>query len=49
MKAIPPHIDRDNVVISISDLHKSFGKNHVLQGIDLEVYQGENLAVLGRS
>lgn len=36
-------------VISISGLYKSFGENHVLQGIDLEVAKGENLIVLGRS
>lgn len=36
-------------VISISGLYKSFGENHVLQGIDLEVARGENLIVLGRS
>ncbi len=49
MKTIPPHIDIENVVISIKDLRKSFGKNHVLQGINLDIYQGENLVVLGRS
>jgi phospholipid/cholesterol/gamma-HCH transport system ATP-binding protein len=49
MKPPPPHIDPDNVVISIRDLEKSFGHNHVLQGINLDIYQGENLAVLGRS
>jgi len=43
------HIDRTKQVISIRDLHKSFGTNHVLRGIDLDVYQGENVAVLGRS
>src|SRR5689334_22419611 len=43
------HIDSKDVVISISKLHKSFGENHVLQGIDLEVFKGENLVVLGRS
>lgn len=36
-------------VISIRNLRKSFGDLHVLQGIDLEVKQGENVAVLGRS
>lgn len=36
-------------VISIHNLRKSFGDLHVLQGIDLEVKQGENVAVLGRS
>ncbi len=36
-------------VISIAGLHKSFGNNYVLRGIDLEVARGENLIVLGRS
>lgn len=49
MKKLPTNIDKDNVVISIRDLEKSFGKNHVLQGINLDIYQGENLVVLGRS
>jgi phospholipid/cholesterol/gamma-HCH transport system ATP-binding protein len=43
------HSDSKELVISISKLHKSFGENHVLQGIDLELYKGENLVVLGRS
>lgn len=42
-------IDRNNAVIAIKDLKKSFGDLHVLRGVDLEVYQGENLVVLGRS
>lgn len=36
-------------VISIQGLRKSFGDLHVLRGVDLEVSQGENLVVLGRS
>ena len=43
------HSDSKEVVISISKLYKSFDENHVLQGIDLELYKGENLVVLGRS
>jgi phospholipid/cholesterol/gamma-HCH transport system ATP-binding protein len=43
------HIDRTKLVISIRDLHKSFGTNHVLRGIDLDIFQGENVVVLGRS
>jgi phospholipid/cholesterol/gamma-HCH transport system ATP-binding protein len=43
------HSDSKEVVISIKKLHKSFGENHVLQGIDLDLYKGENLVVLGRS
>src|SRR6476659_7714902 len=36
-------------VIVIRDLYKSFGEKHVLQGVDLDLYKGENLVVLGRS
>jgi phospholipid/cholesterol/gamma-HCH transport system ATP-binding protein len=36
-------------VISIRGLYKSFGDNEVLRGIDLDVYKGENVVVLGRS
>jgi len=42
-------IDYNNAVISVHGLEKSFGDYHVLRGIDLELYQGENLVVLGRS
>src|ERR1041384_1706854 len=43
------HIDRKEKVIAIRDLYKSFGTNHVLRGINLDIYQGENVVVLGRS
>jgi ABC-type transport system involved in resistance to organic solvents, ATPase component len=46
---MPAHINKDNVVISIRNLEKSFGKNHVLRGINLDIYEGENMVVLGRS
>lgn len=36
-------------VIEVRGLHKSFGDNHVLRGVDLDVNEGENLVVLGRS
>ncbi len=42
-------IDYTNAVITIKGLKKSFDDQHVLRGIDLELYQGENLVVLGRS
>ena len=35
--------------IVIKDLHKSFGDNEVLTGIDLEVAEGEVVAVIGPS
>src|SRR5688572_14226997 len=36
-------------VISIRGLHKSFGKNEVLKGVNLTVKKGENLVILGKS
>jgi phospholipid/cholesterol/gamma-HCH transport system ATP-binding protein len=36
-------------IISIRDVKKSFGDYEVLRGADLDLYQGENLVVLGRS
>lgn len=39
----------ETAVISIRDLYKSFGNNHVLRGVDLDVFEKENVAVLGRS
>ena len=35
--------------IRVQDLHKSFGDNEVLKGIDLEVGQGEVVCVIGPS
>ena len=43
------NIAKKEVVISIKDLRKSFGKLNVLNGIDIEITKGENIAVLGRS
>lgn len=37
------------IVIDIKGLYKSFGNNHVLKGVDLQVARGENVVVLGRS
>lgn len=45
-----PTAPNSNVpVIEIKGLHKSFGKNEVLKGINLSVNKGENLVILGRS
>lgn len=43
------HTDIGEPVIHIRGLYKSFGDNHVLRGIDLDLYKGENVVVLGRS
>lgn len=42
-------IDTQETVISIKDLKKSFGLLKVLNGVNLEIKKGENVAVLGRS
>ncbi|MEY4633027.1 MAG: hypothetical protein RLZ18_399 [Actinomycetota bacterium] len=36
-------------VVSIRNLNKSFGDNHVLRGIDLEVQRGEVVCIIGPS
>lgn len=38
-----------NTVVSISNLHKRFGDNHVLRGIDLTVERGEVVCIIGPS
>lgn len=42
-------INKDESVISITGLYKSFGELDVLKGIDFNVFKGENVAVLGKS
>lgn len=41
--------DHREPVISLRNIRKRFGSLEVLRGIDLDVYDGENLVVLGRS
>ena len=46
----PDTANRANApVISVEDLHKSFGPQKVLNGLSLNVNRGETLAILGRS
>ncbi|MCF6405007.1 ATP-binding cassette domain-containing protein [Chitinophaga filiformis] len=49
MKSFTPEINMNEKVIDIHNLYKSFGSNHVLRGIDIDVHKGENVVVLGRS
>src|SRR5690554_1535978 len=49
MKEKKEFIKYDEPVITIRDLYKSFGDLHILRGVNLDLYQGENLVVLGRS
>ncbi|MCF2444163.1 ATP-binding cassette domain-containing protein [Dyadobacter sp. CY345] len=41
--------NQEDPIISIRDVYKSFGDLHVLNGVDLDVFKGENVVVLGRS
>lgn len=36
-------------LIHIENLHKSFGSNHVLKGVTLDVFPGESLVIIGGS
>ena len=36
-------------IIKIKDLRKSFGENHVLKGFSMELFEGENLVIMGKS
>lgn len=46
--SITGHTEK-NAVVVIRDLYKSFGENKVLCGVDLDLFHGENLVVLGKS
>jgi phospholipid/cholesterol/gamma-HCH transport system ATP-binding protein len=50
MENLKQHIiDKQEKVISISGLYKSFDDLQVLKGIDFNLFKGENVAVLGKS
>ena len=36
-------------IIKVKNLKKSFGYNHVLKGIDIEIEEGEVVVVVGSS
>jgi phospholipid/cholesterol/gamma-HCH transport system ATP-binding protein len=38
-----------NPIIEIKDLKKSYGENHVLNGFNMVLYEGENLVIMGKS
>ena len=48
-KPIQHTINKNEEVISIKELYKSFEDLDVLQGIDFNIFKGENVAVLGKS
>ena len=49
MSTLTPSAGAAEAPIQIRGLHKSFGANHVLRGIDLTVEQGEVVCVIGPS
>jgi len=40
---------KKKVVLEIKDLYKAFRDNHVLNGFNMQLYEGENLVVMGKS
>jgi phospholipid/cholesterol/gamma-HCH transport system ATP-binding protein len=41
--------NKSNPVIEINDLRKSYGENHVLDGFNMKLFEGENLVIMGKS
>ena len=44
----PPNLG-DEVIVSARGLHKFFGPVHILRGVDLDVWKGEAVMIIGRS
>ena len=42
-------MDNQKTVIEIKDLKKSYGVNHVLNGFNMYLVEGENLVIMGKS
>jgi phospholipid/cholesterol/gamma-HCH transport system ATP-binding protein len=42
-------MDNQKTVIEITDLKKSYGDNHVLNGFNMHLVEGENLVIMGKS
>jgi phospholipid/cholesterol/gamma-HCH transport system ATP-binding protein len=45
----PAKTNRDKLVIEINNLRKGFGQQEVLKNVSLQLFDGENLVVLGKS
>jgi len=43
------NIANKDIVLEIKNLHKSFGNNHVLNGFNMHLLQGESLVIMGKS
>ena len=42
-------VDKKEPVIELKNVYKSFGKKFVLRGLDLTIYKGESVVLLGQS
>ena len=42
-------IPNQKAIIEIKDLKKSYGDNHVLDGFNMVLNEGENLVIMGKS
>ena len=42
-------VQKKEVVLRVSNLKKSFGSNHVLNGFNLDLHKGESVVVIGKS
>lgn len=42
-------MNKQKIVIEIKDLRKSYGDNHVLNGFNMCLVEGENLVIMGKS
>lgn len=42
-------MERDDYMVKLHNIHKSFGDNHVLKGVDLDIKKGEVVVILGPS
>jgi len=42
-------MDKQKTVIEIKNLKKSYGTNHVLNGFNISLVEGENLVIMGKS
>jgi len=45
----PENKSSKRIMLEIKDLKKSYGNNHVLNGFNLNLYEGENLVIMGKS
>ena len=49
MEKAKANINYDDAVIHVDNVNKSFGSRQILRNVDLKLFNGENLVVLGRS